>query len=468
MTLVRDLPGIRVIRPLGRDAHRESWLVRLEGESPGPAVLVRPRDAAGARMVRTEASALHRGRGGGLVGIIDVAADPVGAALLREHCSGPRLAAVLAEREHWQAGEVVAALHPVVAALERLHGRGVAHSALDAGEIILTAAGGVLGDLGRAELFEPESPEAVLARLDAVGRDRDAVRALTADLLRRVTGSRSHAAHSLADAVEQAPAFRLLPDLRLGLEELAAPLHLERGDPLVAPASAPLAPQQATRLMPVVREAEVPTAGIPAAPAPERHGWREAVRTGARGLRARLDALPAGRRRLVVGTGAAVTAAALLLALPRPDAEPASSSPAPGPVVWTAGAEPTGTSGLSEPSTGEAAAIAAIGGDDPVAAAVALLERRQTCFAELSLLCLEEVDQQGSAALIADRAAMEALRAGAEADVTAGDGVDPRLTERWGDSALVEVGPETAPAPLLLMRSEAGWRIRDWVAGSPD
>jgi len=310
----------------------------------------------------------------------------------------------------------------------------------------------------------------VLARLDAVGRDRDAVRALTADLLRRVTGSRSHAAHSLADAVDQAPASRLLSDLRVGLEELAAPLHLERGDPLVTPASAPPGPQQATRLMPVVREAEVPmTPRIPAARDPERHRWRAAVRTGAHGLRAYMDALPAGRRRLVVGAGAAVTAAALLLALPRPPAaEPATSSPASGPGVWTARAEPTDRSDLSEPSTGSVAADAAIGGDDPLAAAVALLERRQTCFAELSLLCLEEVDQQGSAALLADRTVMEALRAGEEADVTASDGSDPRLAERWGDSALVEVGPETAPAPLLLMRSEAGWRIRDWIAGSPD
>lgn len=103
-------------------------------------------------------------------------------------------------------------------------------------------------------------------------------------------------------------------------------------------------------------------------------------------------------------------------------------------------------------------------GDDPLAAAVALLERRDACIAELSLLCLEEADQQGSAALADDRAGLEVLRAGEEAELPAVAPVDAALVERLGDSALVRLGPQTAPASLLLVRSEAGWRIRDWVA----
>ncbi|MGN6273279.1 MAG: hypothetical protein ACTHMQ_09335 [Protaetiibacter sp.] len=452
MTLARDLPGIRVIRPLGRDAHRETWLVRLEGEPPGPAVLVRPCDAAGRRMVRFEAAALHRGRGVGVVELVDVVGDPEGMALLREHCVGPRLAAVLAEREHWQAGEVVAALQPVVAALDRLHRSGVAHGVVNAGEIIVRSSGGVLVDLGRAELFESGSPEAVLARVDAISRDRDAARALASDLLRRVTGSRSHAAHALADTVEQAPAFRLLAELCDGLDELAAPLALGRNEPPASAASEAPAAQLAPRLMPVVRAVEEPTG----TPLPAGRSRYDAMRSRIAGLRARLDALPAGRRRFVVGAGAAVTAAAMLLALPKAaDAEPPSPPPS---ASTTAPGEQVAPVGRT------AAADAAIEGDDPVAAAVALLERRQACFVELSLLCLEEVNQQGSAASTSDRAAMQALRGGEEAEVAAVDSVDARLTERWGDSALVEVGPETDPASLLLMRSEAGWRIRDWVA----
>jgi hypothetical protein len=126
---------------------------------------------------------------------------------------------------------------------------------------------------------------------------------------------------------------------------------------------------------------------------------------------------------------------------------------------------------VTEPSPAEPRATAthaAIAGDDPVAAALALLERRGGCFAELSVLCLEHVDQQGSSALTADRAAIQQLRDGDEADYATAKADQARLVERLGDSALVEVGPETAPASLLLMRSEAGWRIRDWVASGID
>src|SRR5690606_3746748 len=125
----------------------------------------------------------------------------------------------------------------------------------------------------------------------------------------------------------------------------------------------------------------------------------------------------------------------------------------------------------TEPSPAEPrepATDAAIAGDDPVAAALALLERRAGCFAELSVLCLEHVDQQGSAALTADRAGIQQLRDGDGADYATAEADAGRLGVRLGDGALVEVGPETAPASLLLMRSVAGWRIRDWVASGID
>ncbi|MDQ2699169.1 MAG: hypothetical protein M3Y46_10275, partial [Actinomycetota bacterium] len=243
MSIVRDLPGIRVVRPLGRDPHRERWLVQLAGEQPTPAVLVRACDAQGARLLRVEAVALHRGRGAGVVSLIDIVDDPGGAAVLRAHCVGPVLSVVLAERERWDAGEVVTAFRPVIQAIDRLHLAGVAHGGLSAAEIVVTDSGGVLVDLGHAELFEPGSPEAMLVRLDAVGRDRDAVRALATDLLRRVVGSRARAAHSLADAVEQVDAAQLVSALLDGLDDLAAPMPVALRDPqLPTPqASAPQA-----------------------------------------------------------------------------------------------------------------------------------------------------------------------------------------------------------------------------------
>jgi hypothetical protein len=465
VSIVRELPGIRIVRPLGGDAHRERWLVRLEGERPRPAVLVRPLDAVGARMVRAEAVALDRTRGAGVVSLVDVVDDPMGAAVLRDHCVGPGLATLLAERERWDAGEVVAVLRPVVEAVARLHAAGVAHAELSAAAVVVAETGGVLVDLGHAELFAPGSPEAVLARLDAVARDRDAVRALAGDVLRRVAGSRARAAHVLADAIEEAPAAALVAALGDGLVDLAAAVPVARLDP---PSHDPSAGQaQATRLVPVVRDEVTaePEAEADSTVRSQRHAAVSArVSAGARALRARLDALPAARRRLVVAGGAAVTAGAVLLALPTA-ADAQGSQPAG--ELRPAAASPE----VTEPAPAEhheTAIDAAIAGDDPVAAALALLERRAGCFAELSVLCLENVDQQGSSALTADRAAIQQLRDGDEADYATVEADATRLVERLGDSALVEVGPQTAPASLLLMRSEAGWRIRDWVASGID
>ena len=113
--------------------------------------------------------------------------------------------------------------------------------------------------------------------------------------------------------------------------------------------------------------------------------------------------------------------------------------------------------------------------DDPVAAAALLLAAREGCLRDLSLLCLEDVDQSGSAALEADRALVRDAIAGGELPASAlalpGSG-EPRLVERLGASAIVELpgeegaaaeSGETRPASLLLVQGEAGWRIRDYL-----
>src|SRR5690606_5655524 len=105
-------------------------------------------------------------------------------------------------------------------------------------------------------------------------------------------------------------------------------------------------------------------------------------------------------------------------------------------------------------------------GDDPAAAAVALLAERDRCVRELSVLCLDGVGQPGSAALAADQQLVRDLQAGGElpepwlaslAQVT--------VIERLGDSALVSLGDvaDSEPASLLLMQGEAGWRIRGYL-----
>ena len=109
----------------------------------------------------------------------------------------------------------------------------------------------------------------------------------------------------------------------------------------------------------------------------------------------------------------------------------------------------------------------AVTGDDPLAALDALLNRRLDCFRDLSLLCLDDVDEQGSAALDADRATLDAL---------VDDGAQPSevdahaatVVERLGDSVLIGLAPDSEPASILLLKGEAGWRIRDYLAARTD
>ncbi|WP_165064086.1 protein kinase domain-containing protein [Marisediminicola senii] len=119
----------------------------------------------------------------------------------------------------------------------------------------------------------------------------------------------------------------------------------------------------------------------------------------------------------------------------------------------------------------------AIGGDDPAAAALALLSARSACLEQRSAPCLQAVDHPGSAAEQVDRSILQRISDGQDATI------DPRLlpaywvdtvivgAERIGGSAIVTVTPgaaaaeeaQTTPASLLLVEGEAGWRIRDLI-----
>ncbi len=448
MTAFSERPGIRVLRPLARDAHLETLLVRLEGDEPRTAVLARALDETGARARRVELVALERGRGAAVVGLLDVTDDHVAPALVLQHLAGPRLSEAIASREAWEAGETVAVLRPVVAALRRLHGVGAAHGAPTADRIVLTEAGPVLTELTQAELFAAGAPEVVRDRIAGVARDRRAVRELAGQLLACVVGPRSQAAHELARAILVTPDAELLPALDAGLEELAAPIAVRHPAPTGVSA-------EHSRTVPAASEASGKASADPSRGALGVVPVLQAL--VARG-RALLSGLPAMRRRLVVGGAAAVAAGAVLLAVvPDGGAEPREGSATPS--STTATIEPLDGSPIRPDADPRTA-------DDPLAAVVLLIALRSGCLRELSLLCLEGVDQPGSAALAADRELVLALRSGREAQVVEVDPLDPRLIERLGDSVLVELGPETAPASLLLMRGEAGWRIRDWIAGA--
>ena len=102
----------------------------------------------------------------------------------------------------------------------------------------------------------------------------------------------------------------------------------------------------------------------------------------------------------------------------------------------------------------------------PAAAAAPLLAARESCIRDMSVLCLDGVVQPDSAASAADRALIRDIQAGQELPSPWGvESGEANLDERLGDSAIVSLSDtaDDQPASLLLMKSAAGWRIRDYL-----
>jgi len=143
-------------------------------------------------------------------------------------------------------------------------------------------------------------------------------------------------------------------------------------------------------------------------------------------------------------------------------AQPAATSPAdrgsgaaasaPGPVTGV----PVPDRASDEPVSTEEAAVR---GDDPVAAAAVLLRARVACVREPSTSCLAAVDQAGSPVAAGDSRTMADL-------ASAGDLVLPTVVEaevqRLGETVLLACRTANdEPASVLVVRTEAGWRLRE-------
>jgi hypothetical protein len=218
-------------------------------------------------------------------------------------------------------------------------------------------------------------------------------------------------------------------------------------------------------------------------------------------LPGRLREVVAPRRAALV-VGALVGAAALVLALtlvPPADGERGAAAGTPGTATVptgdvsdpsapsapgvTAPGSPTTTdepAAEGEPKTSDEPAETGDGGIDAeagvqagavdsdaeaVAATVELLRRREECLADVALDCVGRVAQAGSAIEALDRATIRALQAGETPEAEPARRLDEaRVAGRMGAAWLVEVPyaePERQPASILVMRSEAGWRLRE-------
>ncbi|HEY4224682.1 MAG TPA: hypothetical protein VGM70_02610 [Pseudolysinimonas sp.] len=497
----RELAGYRILRSLARDEQAEvllghRLLVDEDGGADGAdgangadgadrdavetvAIKVLPATAESWESVMRLGAAFDRARGEHVVGLLDIDADEDTIRLVFERLTRGDLAALVRLRTGWEGGEAVTVLAPIVASVQRLHAAGVAHGALGPRTVMFRDDGApTLIGFSAAELFAPGSPEVVLEQIAGVRKDRAAVRGLAVTILGRVSGGRARAAQSLLADVAGVDDESLLAFLAARLFEMASalPVRFDADEP------GPDAASSTPRLVPLSSAAPAGDAGADGGPdARQRSRGVLAAALGrlvpeplvqrlvdaaerspaapvARALAQRWASWSSGRRRIVLaGLVAALTVAVVTAVVPASGAAERAGSVA----LPTASTEP-----ISGGPTPSRAGDPALGGDDPLAATAALLAARDRCLASLSVLCLDGVDEAGSGALADDQAAIRAAQQGAELpDPTAGGRSTGAavLVERLGDSALVRLG-EDGPASLLLVKGEAGWRIRDVMA----
>lgn len=440
-----EVAGYRVLRSAGHGS-RSRLLV---GFDDGATVVLKVCAADDPR-VAVELAALDRAAGEHVVELLDVAADERETVLVLERLPGGSLAELLERRTGLGAGEAVTILAPLATTLERLHAAGVAHGSLSLGSVVFREDGApALVGFGAAELFAPGAPEVVRETVPGVIADRAALRSLVGLVLARVTGDRAASARRLAAGMVAATPTGVAD----ALYGLASP------DAVIFEQEESAAEPVEWRADALVEEIETPRPAVlpPWILAFLPDGLRERVAAQAQLLRTRWEGWPIGRRRLGLGLVAgALTVVVALAVVP--------SSPSTG-VAEPGGVEP---GGVESPDVAESPAAAPLDSlpEDPVEAAVLLLARREECLRELSLLCLDDVVQAGSAAQADDLALVRAVLDGEEYPPVSIVEGDPVLVERLGDSALLDLPAGSEPGSLLLLRTAEGWRIRQYVTNT--
>jgi hypothetical protein len=101
-------------------------------------------------------------------------------------------------------------------------------------------------------------------------------------------------------------------------------------------------------------------------------------------------------------------------------------------------------------------------GEDPLAAAQVLVTARARCLADATPSCLAAVDQPDSPVAVRDARVLD--DPGAVAGSVVPTTVDGEV-QRLGETVLLDAhGDDDEPASVLVVRTEAGWRLREVVA----
>ncbi|MEP6842460.1 MAG: protein kinase [Pseudolysinimonas sp.] len=500
----RELAGYRVLRSLARDERAEMLLGHRNTNSSSPtevagatdtetvALKVSPASRGGWEVALRECTALECARGEHVVELLDMDSDDTSIRLIFERLPRGDLAELLRVRDRIDAGEAVTLLAPIAVTLLRLHATGVAHGNLSPRTVLFRDDGSpTLIGFSRAEFFEPGAPEVVLEGVEAVLRDRTAARSLATAVLGRVTGGRARAARELHDDLSGCDDELVLPLLAARLFEVATALPVRftadepgvdaaTSDPRAVPVSAAVefgataSDRTPSRIVAGLGRIVPESLVLRVLNTAERSPVMAVVRVASSAVMRRWHSWTPGRRRVVLAVAAAALTVAVVMAV----------VPAGGATTDQIAPRPTATaeSLLADQRSSDPA----VTGNDPRAAASALLQARERCLSSLSVLCLDHVDEAGSGALDDDQKSIHSAQQGGELPdplASSTGGGAPVLVERLGDSALVRLGElhsgtesdptpsptsstriPSRPASLLLVKGEAGWRIRDLIA----
>lgn len=493
------LAGYRLLRRIATGERADIFLAALAAPADtgepsadeSAVVTVRVYDAAAdGASIAAEIEAMSTDASGSLPELFDIATlDDGRCALAVERLPGPSIARILAERT-LTPGEAVTILAPIVVTVAELARLGFVHSRLSPGDVLLD-------DRGRPRLIGLGGLERLPAAAHARTRLLQAGHVALADFIDDVIAATRPAdllipvADLLRDRLAARPFTPCEAELERRLFAAAAPEAVSgvavrpRRAPLPTRVTAPLdlpveadhadlveigAPEQRHRTIvrTVLDLAQWPAA-LAGRTTPEPGAVDDDPSIGRR-LRA------AARRRrpvLVVGGLIGGGALALLLTLvppatagtaPRAD-DGIPTSPAQSGVDDDAASDDDSAVDQSDDGERATAPADATNADDVVAATAALLQRRAECFDALDLECLSEVLQPGSTSESDDVGAMAAARDGGDIPQTF-DTNAITVTAEMGSAVLLTVGYADAgvqkqPASLLVMRGEAGWRLRE-------
>ncbi|CAQ01733.1 protein kinase domain-containing protein [Clavibacter sepedonicus] len=422
-------------------------------------------------------------------------------------------AALLGRRGSLTPGETVTLVASMLRGLGDLHEAGIAHGAVDLTHVVIDATGRpLLGGLGSSHVVaggaggagadglrgaDPvEQDLGRVARIvealrdpgDARGRASfDRWEAWSALLDACVHGESDLGAHDLADRLLDVADATPLADAGGSPSDEHVDRDLSEGTPSLGLASGAVGPR-AARTTGTRRRFRL--SGRTHQDARRRHRAGRATRADA--IDARRTAVGVAVRSELASVSPRVWAlggSALLLLVAGVVAVPLLTSPASGATgTPTSTPAPSGSpsavlDGPPSPAPaddGDADADAdAVTSPDPAIAAPALIRLRASCLRSADATCVSGVDEAGSAVDDADRSTI--ARGGIDPlDVAAlhvADILGP--AQRLGDTALIELRPEAGPgtgtpaadaggraperrpASLLIVRGEAGWRIRD-------